>query len=51
MTGRSKRYPLDFKAKLALDAMRGEKTITQLAAKQVVRQTMINAWKVRRTAI
>lgn len=51
MAGRRKRYPVDFKAKVALDAMRGEQTITQLAAKHGVRQTMINAWKVRRTAI
>jgi transposase len=51
MTGRRKRHPADFKAKAALDVMRGEQTITQLAAKHGMRQTMINAWKVRRTAI
>jgi transposase len=30
---------------VALDAIRGEQTIAQLAAKHGVHQTMINAWK------
>ena len=30
---------------MALDAIRGEQTIAQLAAKHGVHQTMINAWK------
>ena len=45
MTGKRKRYSAEFKAKVALDAIRGEQTIAQLAAKHGVHQTMINAWK------
>jgi hypothetical protein len=32
MTGKRKRYGVDFKAKVALEALRGELTATQLAA-------------------
>lgn len=45
MTGKRKRYSAEFKAKVALDAIRGEQTIAQLAAKHGVHQTLINAWK------
>jgi transposase len=45
MTGKRKRYSADFKAKVALEALRGEQTVAQLAAKHGVHQTMINAWK------
>jgi transposase len=45
MTGKRKRYSAEFKARVALDAIRGEQTIAQLAAKHGVHQTMINAWK------
>jgi transposase len=45
MTGKRKRYSADFKAKVALDAIRGEQTIAQLSAKHGIHQTMINAWK------
>lgn len=45
MTGMRKRYSADFKAKVALEAIRGEMTVAQLAAKHGVHQTMINAWK------
>jgi len=45
MTGKRKRYSADFKAKVALDAIRGEQTIAQLSAKHGIDQTMINAWK------
>ena len=45
MTGKRKRYSAEFKAKVALDAIRGEQTIAQLAGKHGVHQTMINAWK------
>ena len=40
-----KRYSADFKAKVALDAIRGELTLSQIGAKHGVHQTMINAWK------
>jgi transposase len=39
------RYSAEFKAKVALDAIKGELTISQLGAKYGVHQTMINAWK------
>lgn len=45
MTGKRKRYSADFKGKVALEALRGEQTVAQLAAKHGVHQTMINAWK------
>jgi transposase len=40
-----KRYGAEFKAKVALDAIRGELTISQLVAKHGVHQTLINSWK------
>ena len=45
MTGKRKRYSADFQGKVALEALRGEQTVAQLAAKHGVHQTMINAWK------
>lgn len=45
MTGKRKRYSAEFKAKVALEALRGEQTMAQLAAKHGLHQTMINAWK------
>jgi len=45
MTGKRKRYSADFKAKVALEAIRGELTVAQLVAKHGVHQTVINAWK------
>jgi transposase len=40
-----KRYSAEFKAKVALEAIRGELTVSQLGAKHGVHQTMINSWK------
>ena len=40
-----KRYGADFKAKVALDAIRGGQTLAELAAKHGIHQTMIAAWK------
>jgi len=45
MTGKRKRYAADFKAKVALEALRGELTTAQLATKHGVHQTMISEWK------
>jgi transposase len=45
MMGKRKRYSADFKAKVALEALRGELTIAQLVAKHGVHQTLINTWK------
>ncbi len=38
MTGKRKRYSADFKAKVALEALRGELTTTQLASKHGIHQ-------------
>lgn len=45
MTGKRKRHSAEFKAKVVLEAIRGETTVAQLAARHGVHQTMINAWK------
>ena len=45
-----KRYSADFKAKVALDALRGELTTAQLTAKHGVHQTLISIWKKQATA-
>lgn len=39
------RYSADFKAKVALDAIKGEQTLAELAAKHGIHQTMIAQWK------
>ena len=41
------RYSAEFKAKVALEAIRGELTVSQLGAKHGLHQTMINSWKKR----
>ena len=45
MTGKRKRYSVDFKAKVALEALRGELTAAQLASKHSIHQTMVGEWK------
>ena len=45
MTGNRKRYSAEFKAKVAMEALRGELTTSQLAAKHGVHQTMVGEWK------
>lgn len=45
MAGKRKRYSAEFKAKVALQAIRGEATIAELVSKHGVHQTLINAWK------
>ena len=40
-----KRYGAEFKAKVALDAIRGEQTLAELSAKHAIHQAMIAAWK------
>jgi transposase len=45
VAGERKRYRAEFKAKVALDALRGEATIAELVSKHGVHQTLINAWK------
>ena len=45
MTGKRKRYSAEFKAKVALEVLRGELTTAQLAAKHGIHQTMVGEWK------
>jgi transposase len=45
MTGKRKRYSAEFKAKVALEAVRGELTAAQLASKHGIHQTMVGEWK------
>lgn len=45
MTGKRKRYSAEFKAKVALEALRGERIVVDLGAKHGVHPTMIAAWK------
>jgi len=45
MAGKRKRYTAEFKAKVALEALRGELTAAQLAAKHGIHQTMVSEWK------
>ena len=40
-----KRYSADFKAKVALEAIKGDLTLAELAAKHSIHQTMIATWK------
>lgn len=45
MAGKRKRYSASFKAKVALEAIRGEATVAELVSKHGVHQTLINTWK------
>ena len=40
-----KQYGPPFKAKIALEAIRGEKTVAELASQYEVHPTMVNNWK------
>ena len=40
-----KRYSGEFKSRVALEAIRGEQTLAELASKHGVHQTMIAQWK------
>ena len=41
----TKRYSADFKAKVTLEAIRGDLTLAKLGAKHGIHHTMIAAWK------
>ena len=45
MSSSRKRYGAEFKAKVALEALRGDLTVAQLATKHGVPPTMVAAWK------
>ena len=40
-----KRYSAEFKAKVALEAIKGEQTIAELASRHGLHPTMITSWK------
>jgi transposase len=40
-----KRYTGDFKAKVALEAIRGELTVAEIASKHGIHPTMVTTWK------
>ena len=40
-----KRYTAEFKARVALEAIKGEMTLAELAARHGIHQTMIAVWK------
>jgi transposase len=40
-----KRHSADFKARVALEAIRGEQTLAEIGAKHGVHLTMVAAWK------
>ena len=44
MTAR-RRFTAEFKARVALDALRGDKTIQEIAAKHKVHPNRVSAWK------
>ena len=45
MSKKRKQYSSEFKAKVALAAIRGEETVPQLAARHGLHPTQINSWK------
>jgi transposase len=45
MSNKRKQYNPEFKAKVALEAIRGEKTVAELASQYEIHPTMINNWK------
>ncbi len=45
MANKRKQYSAQFKAKVALATIRGEKTVAELASQYEIHPTMINNWK------
>ena len=45
VAGKRTNYGAEFKAKVALEAIRGDLTVAELVAKHGVHQTLINSWK------
>jgi len=45
MSKKRQRYTADFKARVALEAICGELTVAQIAAKHGIHLTMVAAWK------
>ena len=44
---RSRRFTAEFKARVALEALRGDRTIQQIAAEREVHPNLVSAWKKR----
>jgi transposase-like protein len=44
-----KRYSADFKAKVALEAIRGDLTLAELGSKHGIHHTTIAAWRLSNT--
>ena len=45
MSRKRKQYSPEFKAKVALEALKNESTVAELAARYEIHPTMINNWK------
>jgi len=45
MAGKRRRFSADFKAKVALEAIKGQKTVAQLAGEYEVHANQITQWK------
>jgi transposase len=45
MTSKRRRFSAEFKAEVALEAIQGELTVSELAAKHGVHPNMISGWK------
>ena len=45
MTAKRRRFTADFKKRVALEALRGDRTIQELAAKHEVHPNQVGAWK------
>jgi transposase len=45
VAGKRKNYSAEFKAQVALEAIRGEVTVAELVANHGVHQTVIHTWK------
>ena len=45
MAGKRRRCSAEFKAKVALEALKGDLTVAELVAKHGVHQTVIRTWK------
>ena len=45
MSKKRRQYSAEFKAKIAIAAIRGEKTASELASQDEIHPTMLNTWK------